>query len=65
MGGIPRDAVAVGAVVDCFLGIGVLTLERRIAGPELVKVAGKKPGTRYPRLINSSGDAPEQYPDRD
>ena len=29
---------------------------------ELVKVAGKKPGTRYPRLINSSGDAPEQYP---
>jgi Plasmid pRiA4b ORF-3-like protein len=29
---------------------------------ELVKVAGKKSGTRYPRLINSSGDAPEQYP---
>ena len=29
---------------------------------ELVKVAGKKPETRYPRLINSSGDAPEQYP---
>jgi hypothetical protein len=32
---------------------------------ELVKVGGKKPGTRYPRLLNSSGDAPEQYPDLD
>jgi len=32
---------------------------------ELVKVGGKKPGSRYPRLINSSGDAPEQYPDLD
>jgi hypothetical protein len=29
---------------------------------ELVKLGGKKPGTRYPRLVNSSGDAPEQYP---
>lgn len=32
---------------------------------ELVKLGGKKPGTRYPRLLNSSGDAPEQYPDLD
>jgi hypothetical protein len=31
---------------------------------ELVKLGEKKPGTRYPRLLNSSGDAPEQYPDR-
>jgi hypothetical protein len=30
---------------------------------ELVKVGGKKPGMRYPRLLNSSGDAPEQYLD--
>jgi len=32
---------------------------------ELVQLGGKKPGTRYPRLLNSSGDAPEQYPDLD
>ena len=32
---------------------------------ELVKLGGKKPGMRYPRLLNSSGDAPEQYPERD
>lgn len=32
---------------------------------ELIKVGGKKPDTRYPRLLNSSGDAPEQYPDLD
>jgi hypothetical protein len=32
---------------------------------EFVKLGGKKPGTRYPRLLNSSGDAPEQYPDLD
>jgi hypothetical protein len=30
---------------------------------ELLKLGGKKPGSRYPRLLNSSGDAPEQYPD--
>ena len=29
------------------------------------KPGEKKPGTRYPRLLNSSGDAPEQYPDRE
>jgi hypothetical protein len=29
---------------------------------ELVRLGGKKPGSRYPRLLNSSGDAPEQYP---
>ena len=32
---------------------------------ELIKTGGKKPGSRYPRLLNSSGDAPEQYPDLD
>jgi hypothetical protein len=32
---------------------------------ELVKIGGKKPGSRYPRLINSSGDAPEQFPEVD
>ena len=32
---------------------------------ELVKLGEKKPGTRYPRLLDSSGDAPEQYPDMD
>ena len=32
---------------------------------ELVKLGGKKPGMRYPRLLNSLGDAPEQYPDGD
>ena len=32
---------------------------------ELVKLGGKKPGSRYPRLLNSSGDAPEQYPEMD
>ena len=30
---------------------------------ELVKLGEKKPGTRYPRLVGTSGDAPEQYPD--
>jgi len=29
---------------------------------ELVTLGGKKPGSRYPRLLNSSGNAPEQYP---
>ena len=32
---------------------------------ELVKLGEKKPGTRYPRLVGASGDAPEQYPDMD
>ena len=32
---------------------------------ELVKLGEKKPGTRYPRLVGTSGDAPEQYPDMD
>ena len=32
---------------------------------ELIKLGAKKPGSRYPRLLNSSGDAPEQYPDMD
>jgi hypothetical protein len=32
---------------------------------ELIKLGAKKPGSRYPRLLNSSGDAPEQYPDID
>jgi hypothetical protein len=32
---------------------------------ELIKIGAKKPGSRYPRLLNSSGDAPEQYPDAD
>jgi hypothetical protein len=32
---------------------------------ELIKIGAKKPGSRYPRLLNSSGDAPEQYPDQD
>jgi len=32
---------------------------------ELVKFGEKKPGTRYPRLVGTSGDAPEQYPDMD
>ena len=32
---------------------------------ELVKLGGKNPGSRYPRLLNSSGDAPEQYPEID
>jgi|KBSMisStaDraftv2_1062788.scaffolds.fasta_scaffold569239_2 hypothetical protein len=32
---------------------------------ELVKLGEKKPGTRYPRLLSSSGDAPEQYPEPD
>ena len=29
---------------------------------ELIKIGAKKPGSRYPRLLNSSCDAPEQYP---
>jgi hypothetical protein len=32
---------------------------------ELVKLGSKTPGRRYPRLLVSSGDAPEQYPDID
>jgi hypothetical protein len=32
---------------------------------ELVKLGEKKPGTRYPRLLSSLGDAPEQYPEAD
>jgi hypothetical protein len=32
---------------------------------ELIKLGAKKPESRYPRLLNSSGDAPEQYPDMD
>jgi hypothetical protein len=32
---------------------------------ELVKLGGKIPGTRYPRLLGASGDAPSQYPDMD
>ncbi len=32
---------------------------------ELVKLGGKIPGRRYPRLLVTSGDAPEQYPDMD
>jgi hypothetical protein len=32
---------------------------------ELIKLGAKKPGSRYPRLLNSSGDAPEQYPEID
>ena len=32
---------------------------------ELVKLGGKKPETRYPRLLSSLGDAPEQYPEPD
>ena len=32
---------------------------------ELLKLGAKKPDTRYPRLLNSLGDAPEQYPDRE
>ena len=32
---------------------------------ELVKLGEKKPATRYPRLLVTSGDAPEQYPDPD
>lgn len=31
---------------------------------ELVKLGSKAPGLRYPRLLLASGDAPEQYPDR-
>jgi len=30
---------------------------------ELVKLGEKKPGTRYPRLVGTSGEAPEQYPE--
>ena len=32
---------------------------------ELAKLGEKIPGTRYPRLVGTSGDAPEQYPDMD
>jgi hypothetical protein len=32
---------------------------------ELVKLGEKIPGARYPRMIGTSGDAPEQYPDMD
>jgi hypothetical protein len=32
---------------------------------ELIKLGGKAPGRRYPRLLVSSGDAPAQYPDMD
>jgi hypothetical protein len=32
---------------------------------ELVKLGEKMPGTRYPRLVGTSGDAPDQYPDMD
>ncbi|WP_428665359.1 IS1096 element passenger TnpR family protein [Reyranella sp.] len=32
---------------------------------ELIKLGEKMPGTRYPRLVGTSGDAPEQYPDMD
>jgi hypothetical protein len=32
---------------------------------ELVKYGEKKPATRYPRLVVTSGDAPAQYPDMD
>jgi Plasmid pRiA4b ORF-3-like protein len=32
---------------------------------ELVKLGQKKPATRYPRLLVSSGTAPEQYPEMD
>jgi hypothetical protein len=32
---------------------------------ELIKLGEKKAGTRYPRLVGTSGDAPEQYPDMD
>jgi len=32
---------------------------------ELIKLGEKIAGTRYPRLVGTSGDAPEQYPDMD
>jgi hypothetical protein len=32
---------------------------------ELVKLGGKQPGRRYPRLLGTEGDAPEQYPGLD
>ena len=30
---------------------------------EFMRLGAKKPKTRYPRLIVSEGDAPDQYPD--
>ena len=32
---------------------------------ELIKFGEKKPKTRYPRLLVTSGDAPAQYPEMD
>jgi len=65
------DSVEKSAVAKAFAKVGKKMLFLFDYGDdwrftvEFVKLGEKTPGTRYPRLVGSSGDAPEQYPDMD